>query len=307
MSEKLLLRALSTTTFSTSKDATSWLNPLLWSRKIEDFARANLVVAPLGVQNTELLTRPGEAIRIAKDAAITAAAVADSTSLALQALSYSGITVTPQEYGGAFAITRAELDRAMANLVNEKASNAGYALAKVKDDTIYAALIAGAGSTKYQNAKSAVTSLASTDTFDTTLIADGVTEMRTNNRSPLYLIIHPKYEGRLLKNSNFIDASKYGGRESVLNGEIGRYLGLKVFSTTVASSIAAGTASSHIGYSAMILGPRAFVHAQKRRPTIDSKYEPLDRAFSVAFVEDWGATVLNATEIVNLVAFETSG
>jgi N4-gp56 family major capsid protein len=303
MSEKLLLRAFPSNTLSTYDASAGYLNPQIWNRKIEEFAQANLVLAPLGVQNDEMLNKPGTQLNIAVDVAITADSLSDTVTITAQALTYTQVTVTPTEYGGAIQITRKELDRAFNNLLDEKASAAGYALAKAKDKRCYEVLVAGTGSTLYPNSVTVDTDLASTDIMSTDLIADGINALRLNDRDARYLVIHPYQENELLKTSDFIDASKYGGREVVMNGEIGKYLGLRVFSTTQATSAGVGITSSDTGYNALILGPRAFILARKRLPTIDSKYEPLDRAFTVAYVEDWQAAVLNANEIVTLVTY----
>lgn len=303
MNDKEFLRAFPTNTFDYDETAAGYLNPQIWNRQIEAFAQSNVVVAPLGVQNTELLNKPGKQLNIAVNSAISAASLADTTAISVQALSWSQVTVTPVEYGGAFQITRAELDRAFANLLNEKAADAGYALAKAKDQAILTTIIAGATTTLYPNSKNN-SNIVSSDIFETDLIADGVKSLRVLDRNAKYLVIHPYQEARLLKSSDFIDASKYGGREVVMNGEIGKYLGLRVF---VTSLIPTGLGATSVGstvtmYKAVLLGPRAFVVAQKRAPTIDSKYEPLERSFTVAYVEDWGHAVLNADEICVLAS-----
>jgi N4-gp56 family major capsid protein len=292
-SEQLVLRAIDSAVFDSGETAAGYLNPQIWSRAIEDFAKANLVVAPLGVQNTELLDKPGYILNIAKGAAITAAALTETDSITIAKPTWTQATVTPTEYGGAFQITRKEMDRAFANLIEEKAADAGYALALVKDQTIYAALVTGKGDTTYVNAKTVATDVASTDLFDTDSIANAISTMKGRNFMPKYLLIHPHCEGALMKSSQFVNAATYGGREAVFNGEIGKYLGVKIMSTSVATT----TASTVTIYNSLLLGPRAFVVAQKRRPTIDSKYEPVDRAFTVAYVEDWGYAVLNAYQV----------
>lgn len=293
-SEELVMRSIDTAVFDSAETAAGYLNPQIWNRTIEDYAKANLVVAPLGVQNTELLDKPGYILNIAKGAAITAAALTETDSITIQKPSYTQATVTPTEYGGAFQITRKELDRAFNNLLQEKAADAGYALALIKDQTIYAALVSGAGNTVRVNSKAAITDVASTDVFDTDVIASAISTMKGTNFMPAYLVIHPHQEGALMKNSQFVSAAIYGGREAVYNGEIAKYLGVRILTTSVVTT----TSSTTTVYNALLLGPRAFVVAQKRRPTIDSKYEPVDRAFTVAYVEDWGYAVLNSNQIV---------
>jgi N4-gp56 family major capsid protein len=298
MSEQLILRAIDSDVFDSGETAAGYLNPQIWNRKIEDYAKANLVLAPLGVQNDELLNKPGKLLNIATGVALTAASLTETDSIDIQKPDFGQVVVTPGEYGGAFQITRKEMDRAFTNLVEEKAADAGYALAKVKDETIAAALVAGAGNSVYVNGVVSST-IASTDIFETDAIADAVTEIRKDNFNPLYMLIHPVQEGPLMKSTQFVDASQYGGREVVMSGEIGKYLGLRVFSSTV---VPTATENSITVYKALVLGPRAFVVATKRKPTIDSKYEPLDRAFSVAYVEDWGTNVLNANQICTITS-----
>jgi len=57
---------------------------------------------------------------------------------------------------------------------------------------------------------------------------------------PFVLFIAPEQEEALLKESQFINAAEYGSNEVVLNGEIGRYLGVKVVSTTKVPAISSG-------------------------------------------------------------------
>jgi len=296
--EQLVLRAVDSDAFDSGETAAGYLNPQVWSRRIEDYAKANLIVAPLGIQNTELLSKPGLQVNIAIGAALSAAALTETDSIDIEKPVYTQVVVTPTEYGGAFQITRKEMDRAFINLLEEKAADAGYALAKVKDETIITTISGDANDTVRVNSKTGVSALASTDVFDTDTIANAIKTMRANDWNPKYLIVHPLQEGSLLKNSQFVNASTYGSNSVVMNGEIGQYLGLKVFSTSLIST-AAGDAGATV-YQALLLGPRAFVIASKRRPTIDSKYEPLDRAFTVAFVEDWGLETLNTKQIVNI-------
>jgi len=298
MSEQLILRALDAAVFDSAETAAGYLNPTIWNKKIEEYATANLVLAPLGVQNDELLNAPGKDLKVATGVALTAAALTETDSITLSSLSFGQVSVTPTEYGGAFSITRKEMDRAFTNLVEEKAADAGYALAKVKDETIAADLVTNAGNSVYVNTTNS-TSISSTDVFETDAIADGVTEIRKDDFNPLYLIIHPVQEGPLMKSTQFVDASQYGGREVVLNGEIGKYLGLRVFSSSI---VPTDTENSVTVYKALMLGPRAFIVASKRKPTIDSKYEPLDRAFSVAYVEDWGMATLNTNQVCTITS-----
>lgn len=55
-------------------------------------------------------------------------------------------------------------------------------------------------------------------------------------RSDRYLLIGPSQEANLLKIDTFVEAHKYGSRESLLNGEIGRVYGFSVIVSNAAES-----------------------------------------------------------------------
>jgi len=57
------------------------------------------------------------------------------------------------------------------------------------------------------------------------------TELLSKKWQPNVAIISPTLEGWLLKDERFTDASKYGSREVLLNGEIGKLAGLKIITT----------------------------------------------------------------------------
>jgi len=65
---------------------------------------------------------------------------------------------------------------------------------------------------------------------------DDVREIRMTlenlNYTPDIMVVSPWVKSKLLDESAFIDASAYGAREPILNGEIGKIMGLKVISTT---------------------------------------------------------------------------
>lgn len=301
MSQEAILRTAidnESSTLQATDTAAGYIIPEVWSRRIEEFEKANLVLAQLGVTNTELLGAPGDVVNIAVDAELTAAALTESVKASITAVSYTQVTVTPSEQGIAVSVTRKTMERAFNNVMEDQSRIMGYALAKRKDALIAAALQGAATSLIADNVL--VSALASSNTFDTDLIADGISTLRGKDVPARYLVIHPANENSLLKDNNFVDASKYGGRETVLNGEIGRYLGVQVFTTTIIPV----NATSTTGHDNFLLGPRSFVLAEKMAPKFDSKYEPLDRAWSLIAVEDYGVSLLNDDQVVILVAYD---
>lgn len=303
MSKDIVKNALETNAFQYSAVAAQYLTPEVWARYIEDFAKANLVIAPMGKIRNDLLNNPGDILNITVAAEISAGALTESTAITPVAITYTQIPITPTEQGLAITVTRKELVRAFIDVMKDKAKDMGYALAKQKDTLIFANLVANAGLSVYVNAVAA-SAVASSDTLDTDTIANGVGQFRVNDEEPAYLILHPYCEKDLLKQSDFIDASKYGGREVVMNGEIGKYLGLKVFVTSIVSSHT--TPTTGVSKNNLMLGKDAFVVAPKMGVTFDSFYKLLEREFLLAAVEDYGYSYIHANRICTLRAYGSS-
>jgi N4-gp56 family major capsid protein len=63
-------------------------------------------------------------------------------------------------------------------------------------------------------------------------IATAVTKVRGRKWNPKFLLVHPDALLGILKSDMFIDASKYGSAEPIVNGEVGKVAGLKVLVST---------------------------------------------------------------------------
>jgi len=62
------------------------------------------------------------------------------------------------------------------------------------------------------------------------------TNMRSNKIEADVCVMNPDEYADILTDDNFIDASKYGAREALLNGEVGQAAGLKILVTTAIPS-----------------------------------------------------------------------
>jgi len=289
--------AIETNIFKSGATSADYVNPELWSDAIEQVARESEKMRPLGVMDNRALGTSGKQINIAKNQQYSAAALTEGTKTPVSTIAWDQVTVNFVEYGLAKQVSDLELAYGISTMFNDITLNMGSALGENRDNVIIAALSAGAGSTIYANGKATGT-ITTGDVFDTDLFADGKTAMRVDKREARYLIIHPNQENALLKDAQFVDASVYGGRETVLGGEIGRYLGVKVISHT---GIISGTENSVTVYRALLLGPRSFVFAQKIAPKVAWKEDSiLDRAITFSAKETFGVSVLNDEAIVEL-------
>lgn len=300
MSDEIMVgKALETNSLQSTATSSGYLNPTIWATKIEDYAVANIVIAQLGVVYNELMGGVGSSINVEFATALTAAALTESTAMTPSAITYTQRTFTPTEYGLALAITRKERIRSINDIMADKTRDAGIALATLKDSVCASVLQASAGSQVTVNGV-AVASLTTSDTLDTNTIANAIATMRKNNRAPKYLVIHPACEVNLLKSSQFVNAATYGGREVVLNGEIGTYLGIKVLVTTLVP--ANGTNASC--YDNFLLADRAFGIANKMPVTVDGFYKVLEREFILGIVEEYDVKILNTDCSVKVTAYK---
>jgi len=276
----------------------SYINPEVWVRKIEEFAKAKLVMEPLGRRYNELMGQAGGTLNIQYNSEISAAALTETTAITPSAFSYTQVVFTPSEYGVAVALTRKERIRSIQDIMEEKTRDMGYALAKAKDNKITTTLRGGAGNAVVVNDVD-VSAVTTSDTIGTDDIADAVTALRVDEYDAKYIVIHPKQENALLKLSDFIDASIYGGREVVMNGEIGKYLGMRVLVTTQIPR----NATTSTAYDALVLDQDAFGIAYKMGITFNSDYKVLEREFVLAAVEEYDVQVLRANKICTLTAY----
>ena len=291
--------ATSANAFLSTATSAAYVNPTVWSEAIEQAAREAAVMAGLPniVKDNRALGSSMEQINIAKNQVFTAAALTEGTATPVTSMAFDQVTVTFAEYGLAKQVSEIQLSYGISSVFNDITMNMGAALAEKKDDVLIAALVAGAKTTRYVNGVTAG-SITSADVFETDLIVDGITDMRKEKRAASVLVIHPQQENPLLKDSQFVDASIYGGREVLMNGEIGKYLGLRVISY---NRITSGTENSVTVYNALLLGPRASVLAQKISPKIRWKEDSvLDRAITFEAHEAYGTSVLNSESIVVL-------
>jgi len=115
--------------------------------------------------------------------------------------------------------------------------------------------------------------------------------MKAAKYSPSILVVNPQQEGDLLTDSRFIDASQYGNREPILNGEIGKFAGLKVL---VTENIPDGTAvlidPDHAGYVAI---KRELEMLKDEIPEADS--------IAIYLYEMLGAKIVNTSALVLIV------
>jgi len=288
------LEELTDTTSTTVDD----IVPELWSKDLELAAQAKRVARNLIRVNTDLRTSGGDIIHIPKQGKITASSLTEGTDITPAALAYSTLDLTPVEIGAAVRITKEAVEKVQIDLLKDATDQLAEALAQREDQDILAALAGATGHILYGGAKNADASLSLGDVLTTDMIASGVAYIREDNFEPDTLIIHPTTERELLKLAAFTNASTYGKDDVVQKGEIGKYLGLKVISTTNVERIGDASVSAHS--SLIISGKRSGALAVARDATIDTDYEVLKRSHLIVGTMREDAGLLNDLSIAVL-------
>lgn len=117
------------------------------------------------------------------------------------------------------------------------------------------------------------------------------------------MVIPPKFMQVLEKSTQFTDASIYGGREAILNGEIGRYLGVRILvSNFIRQGGADFDSDSTNDLDAWVLGPDAFRVAWKRDPYIRTDYNVKGRFHEIVATSEWAVGEYRVEHIVRIVA-----
>ena len=160
--------------------------------------------------------------------------------------------------------------------------------------------------------------LATGDVFTTDLVADAMDLTDANDFPSRWLFIHPKHMKFLRKDSQFVNAAEYGGREVIQRGEIGDYLGNAVITTTNCPAYDTSTSDANepihlwgaAGHPAFLIAVNkagqkaAGTIAWKERPKIDFEYDLrrsshrvyYDQTFKVGLVFKEAITIIKATD-----------
>jgi len=251
-------------------------------RQVEEAARAVLVMRNLVRVNRDLVGSPGKSLVVAKRGTITASAVSEGSDITKVEPAYTAATITPTKVGVGVEITYEAIEAKQFDLINDWIKEAGYAMAKKEDDDILTDFYDTSTHSNIHTANAATTGVL---TYDD--VVNMVATIRASKWDPDTLVIHPNQMADLLKDTKFINASAYGGREPLLNGEIGKFAGLRVFVTPQATD----------GKALIFDSKRAAILVQKRDITIRRREEPQRDAITLYITAMYKPYVINETAV----------
>lgn len=281
--------------------------PEIWAARTLDMMKSYLVIGALPqFQNTELLNTAGDVLHLpfflqisAEAAGKTEGALADITEL-----TSSEVTATPTTFKNAAQLTDEMLERTnIVGLTTEAVDRLayGHALKLEKDIRVALEAAVNAGS----NAGQLVDKTGAQ--FSASLLADARRIFRKNapgmQLTSAVAVVHPDHMVVLEKDPQFIDASVYGNSTVLLNGEIGRYLGIRILVSDVGRQGAADFDSDATNdQDCWVLGPDAFRIAWKRYPTVKTQYHARAGITDVVATSGRAITTYRVQHIVRIVA-----
>jgi N4-gp56 family major capsid protein len=231
------------------------------------------------------------------------------------------MTIAYEEYGVGQAGRTLEIsDVAMAEsphkLFAVAADKIGVNAVQTVDLFVGNALHAGTARTIYAGAATSRVTVAATHNITGALIRRAVAVLKQANipmfpDGTFHAFINPMISYDLMSDTatgGWLDVSKYANPEGLLNGEIGKYMGVRFIETNVANLFAdSGVGGTVDVYSTFIFGPDAFAFGdlqsiQAYMVSAPDKADPLGQKAIVGWKAMFGAKLLAQTGAGNKYA-----
>ncbi|RLA80993.1 MAG: hypothetical protein DRG33_01390 [Deltaproteobacteria bacterium] len=291
--------------------------------EVRKFAEALRFFRQVVEENDVLVNSRDKTLRIPKTTShltITTSHTEGAERTYTEMTNINTVDITPAFKLGAIAITKELVDTTRVDLIDlakymvaqDIEEGIEKAITEQIDTDVTTNVVYGGDATKPSE-------LTSGDTITVDLVADAIQKVKENNYVPAFLFIRPAQENVFYKSSQFTNAAEYGSNEVVLNGEIGKYLGVKVITSTLTQHYsasgqdkgisgadgqwgAAGTSCQLIGFTAGKKKP--IVLAWKQKPQVSYEYLKryanhyiyYDAAYGVKVIEEKACCLIKVTD-----------
>ena len=189
------------------------------------------------------------------------------------------VDITPTFKLGAIKITKEIVDTSRVDLI----ALAKYMIAQDMEQDIEASIntaLTGISNNKVWGGDATATNSVETgDIITPDLIMDAKAAIEAKNFEAKWICVHPNQINKaLLKDSQFVNASEYGGTTPLLKGEIGEFSGMKLIKTTnITGSTSWGGSENVTGHYFYVLGAMpggrtGVTLAWKQKTTLDYEY-----------------------------------
>lgn len=272
------------------------INPQVFADLIAAKFPGKLVVGQFADMGNTLENQPGDTITFPAWNALTEMAeLTESVAMGTEALGQTSTTATVKEFGKAVEVSDKALLSGLGDPLGQAAEQFAILAARRIDKSLIDIAVSTVGTSPLQ-----VTS--NSTNLTTTVLVNAIAQFGDIEPDEFDgLVIHSRQRADMLKDSNFIDASKLGGDGVLRRGQIGSLYGVPVFTsdrvTTV--DIDAG-APVDLRYQALLLKKGALGLVYKRRPIVESDRDILKRTnvlttnvhYAVKRLDDKGVCVI---------------
>jgi N4-gp56 family major capsid protein len=234
--------------------AISNFQPQIWSGVILDTLKKELVFGAPGVVNRDYegeIREGGTSVKITDFADPTIGTYVKDTDITIQALTDASRTllIDQQKY---FAFEVDDLDAVQSRnggaIVTQAGQQAAYKLRDVADSVVAAEMKANALGGNKLGAKA-----VSTPDLAFKLLVDFRTKLTQNNvpNEGRWVIVNSTLYSYLLQDARFINAAASGSTDPLINGYVGRVLGMRVYES---NNVAAGASTGLMAYAGHAIG-----------------------------------------------------
>lgn len=311
---RLTIQEMATGDTTTSTTGVSDVQGKLWLKQIIEAAKRKMYFeqfayvseAPKGIKDVSI---PVPTSHVTFTSTTSEGSARTKTQIDNMAV----VTFTPSTQKFGVSISKDVIRTSQIDYIAFAREELAYAAAKTIDDAFATAIFAASApaATLYGGDATDVASIASGDILTTDLVAKAQRYLKANNWQsepdrPFVLFIAPVAEEAFLKDSQFVNASEYGSNEVVMNGEIGKYLGIKVIVSTGAPAKTNASNSwgvdGHVCF--LIKSKVSYGIVYGERPTLEHEYKPdeaehnlyLDMCFQCKTLQEGAIVIIDVAD-----------
>lgn len=253
-----------------------------------------------------ILGKPGKSFQVFGEQQFTVGKLTEGVDTPVSSLGFGSVTLTVDWYGDAKQISKENLSENFDFVWGDLREGASKALGENRDNVIMTELLTTTSSAIYPISSGTTRFTSSTITSAGTLTYEQMTEawkqMRINKRKLRAIVVYPTQFKALMNDDKFIrsDYSKAG----TLNGEVGRVMigsepgGVAVLPHTAVQS---STENSTTVYSAIAIGDKPFIYAQKVNPVFEFDEESKrSRSVTFHYYEAFGVKLFYSQSVIPL-------
>lgn len=272
------------------------INPQVFADLVAAKFPGKLVVGQFADMGNTLEGQPGDTITFPAWSPLTELdELTEGTAMSTEALAQTSTTATIKEFGKAVEVTDKAILAGLGDPLGQAAEQYGILTARRIDKSLIDVAVSTVGTSPLQ-----VTS--NSTNLTTTVLVNAIAQFGDIEPDEFDgLVIHSRQRADMLKDANFIDASKLGGDGVLRRGQIGALYGVPVFTSDRVPTvdIDAG-APVDLRYQALLLKKGALGLVYKRRPIVESDRDILKRTnilttnvhYAVKRLDDKGVCVI---------------